>query len=105
MQVENDIKLWTAAAYGDHVAIVTAKNGLQGHRFDLSAAMVAAANGQTETAQLLTKIYPKASKRSDYKWLWYKSTSKDYKGEVILPVSHLVSELARQLVIIESEVP
>jgi hypothetical protein len=89
MQVD-EIGLFVAAAFGDNAAILNARHGLEGHKHGISAAMVAAANGQTNTCSFLNKKYPDAPTQTKYKTFWYKTACKLYEGQVVLPVSALI---------------
>jgi hypothetical protein len=88
MEVNNELKLWIAAAFGDQDAIREARANLTGQHADISAAMVAAANAQTQTVELLQSQYPNATQTTQYEWVWFKATHSLYEGQVVLPVNH-----------------
>jgi hypothetical protein len=86
---KNEINLWIAAAYGDNDAVNKSDDALIGYHNDISAAMIAQANGYIKTARLLAKKYPNAPTKTEFSCHWYFATHKQYKytGKVVLPVS------------------
>src|SRR5690348_2957793 len=89
MSVDDDYKLMIAAAYGDLNAIPPDTTSLEGRFDDISAAMVAAANGQKAMQALLEQRFPTlTTNKTKYRWDWRKATHNQYKGQVYLPVTH-----------------